>query len=143
MQGVPGGEPGVGRFVAATETRGVSDYQPLSPLQAEQRMRELSRRLLEIVEERRKLAEELAGAIADYHQAFHKAHIESLVDHPKRKVAEHQSYAELIAADAYRSKTVLEKMDRSLADEAHSVRQILSALQTNARMMARLAGEGD
>lgn len=120
-----------------------TDYEPLSPVQAERRMREVSRRLLEIVEERRKLADEMAGAIADWHAAYHKAHIESLIDHPDRKVAQHASYAELAAADEYRSKVVFEKLDRSLADESHSLRQILSSLQSNARMMSRLAGEGD
>lgn len=112
--------------------------EPLTPVQIEERMRRANSRLWENLKEHRKVAEDLGAAEADYHRRFHEAHIKSMVDEPQRTVGAHKSYAEMAAADEYRNLAVLKEIDKSLRNEAHSLRQILSALQSQLRSVGDL-----
>lgn len=113
--------------------------EPLTPFQIEERMRRVSRRLLAAIDEHKTAAETLGESKADYHRKYHEAHISSMVDHPDRKVGGHESYAQLQAADEYRAMVVAEEVEKSLRNEMHSLRQVLSALQTHHKHVGELA----
>lgn len=120
-------------------------YEPLTPAQAERRIREVSRRLLAIGEPEGELdlaLRALAEAQADYDQAFLTAHLRSLDEFPDRTVGHHKSLTDAAAADEKRALLFAKAAQRTLAAEAHSLRQILSSLQTNARVMGHLSGSG-
>lgn len=115
---------------------GARSYTPWTPVEAEQRMRQVAARLLDIVDEHAALVGELGTAKADYHETYHLAHIASIDQHPARKVAEHESRAQAAALEPHRRMVMLEERDKAMRHEAHSLRQVLSSIQTNARTMA-------
>lgn len=112
-----------------------SNYEPLTPAQAERRMRECSRRLLEAIDEHGQACEEEASAIADFEDAYQAAMIRSELDHPKRRVAMHEAYAKAEAMPLRRASLAATARRRALGEEMHSLRQVLSSIQTNARAM--------
>lgn len=113
--------------------------EPLTPPQIEERMQRVGRRLWESTKEHRHVVDELAVAKADYNEKFHRAHVASMIDYPKRTGPGHKSYAELEAAGEYRRMVALEEVDKSLRSEQHSLRQLLSSLQSQYRHVGELA----
>ena len=112
-----------------------STYEPLTPAQAEHRMRECAGRLLEAIDEHGQACEEEAEALATYNETYLTAHLTSLEEHPDRKVAHHETVAQSAAAGAKRQATFATSHRRALGEEMHSLRQVLSSIQTNARAM--------
>lgn len=113
----------------------MSNYEPLTPAQAEKRMRDCARRLLDAIDEHGIAAEEEASAIADYERCYLSAHLVSLAEHPDRTVAHHESVARNAAMDLRVVVLCATSKRRSLGEEMHSLRQVLSSIQTNARAM--------
>lgn len=117
----------------------VRDVQPMNPEEANRRMRMLSSRLLDLIDEHAKVTEELAAAKAEYHRIFHHAHISSVAEYGKQRNADaHKSHAEVAASDAYRSMVMLEERDKAMRNEMHSLRQVLSSLQSTVRTMGNV-----
>lgn len=98
-------------------------------------MRDCAGRLLEAIDEHGQAAEEEANAIADYERAYLSAHLESLSLCPERTVGHHESVARGAAMDLREIVLHATSRRRSLGEEMHSLRQVLSSLQTNARAM--------
>jgi len=98
-------------------------------------MRECAGRLLEAIDEHGQACEEEAEALATYNETYLTAHLTSLEEHPDRKVAHHETVAQSAAAGAKRQATFATSHRRALGEEMHSLRQVLSSIQTNARAM--------
>lgn len=112
----------------------MATYEPLTPAQAEKRMRQCAARLLEAIEEHGLACEEEASAIADHKLAYASAYTRST--HDEKGPAEfHKAVAEQAAGDALRTMLVATAKRRALGEEMHSLRQVLSSIQTNARAM--------
>lgn len=75
----------------------------------------------------------LVGAEAEHKNALLSAHATSTVMHPERKVKEHDVAAEQASFDQWRRLNALQYEARALREKMHSLRQILSAYQTQAR----------
>lgn len=73
------------------------------------------------------------GAEAAHKRALLKAHAASTTFHPERKVKEHEVAAEEAAFDEWAKLNALQYELRALREQMHSLRQILSAWQTQAR----------
>lgn len=73
------------------------------------------------------------GAEAVWKQALLNAHAESTVMHPDRKVKEHEVAAEQAAFEQWSSYNALVYELKALKERMHSLRQVLSAFQTQAR----------
>lgn len=110
-------------------------YEPLTPAQAEARMRACAHRLLEAIDEHGIAAEEEAAAIAEYERVYLTAHLTSLTSFPERKVGHHETAARDAAMDLRDKVLHATAKRRALAEEMHSLRQVLSSIQTNARAM--------
>lgn len=110
-------------------------YQPLTPFQAEKRMRECAGRLLEAIDEHGVAAEEEAAAIAAHKLAYANAYLASQLEHGKKPSDFHKAVAEVAAGEALVEMLAATAKRRSLGEEMHSLRQVLSSIQTNARAM--------
>lgn len=75
----------------------------------------------------------LGAAGADYKRAYLKAHAASTTFHPERKVKEHEVAAEEAAFDAWAALNALQYSQKALKERMHSLRQVLSAFQTQVR----------
>ena len=117
------------------------EYIPLTPAQAEKRIRDCSRRLLAAIDEHGKAAEAEAEALATYNATYLSAHLISLDENPQRKVGHHETVAQHAAMDAKRALVFATAARRALSEEMHSLRQVLSSLQTNARVMGHMTGD--
>lgn len=73
------------------------------------------------------------GAEATYRKALLKAHAASTTFHPERKVKEHEVAAEEAAFAEWATLNALQYELRALKERMHSLRQVLSAFQTQAR----------
>lgn len=73
------------------------------------------------------------GAEATYKRALLRAHAASTTFHPERKVKEHEVAAEEAAFEEWAKLNALQYELRALREQMHSLRQILSAWQTQAR----------
>lgn len=123
--------------------RTAGPVEPLLPHEIESRLRMIARRLLEIVDEQRVANERWADAKAVHHRAYHRARIESYAEHEGDRgwtTTRHESYAELASADEAAAAFLAERIVRSLNDEAHSLRQVQSSLQTLYRQTDDLGG---
>lgn len=123
--------------------RTTGPVEPLLPHEIESRLRMIARRLLEIVDEQRVANERWADAKAAHHAAYHRARIESYAAHEGDRgwtTARHESFAELASADESAAAFLAERIVRSLNDEAHSLRQVQSSLQTLYRATDDLGG---
>jgi hypothetical protein len=117
--------------------------EPLLPHEIESRLRLIARRLLAIVDEQRTANDTWADAKAAHHAAYHRARLTSYAEHEGDRAwttARHESFAELASADESTAAFVAERIVRSLNDEAHSLRQVQSSLQTLYRATDDLAG---
>lgn len=76
------------------------------------------------------------GAAAAYKLAFLRAHAASASFHPERKVKDHEVAAEEAAFKEWSHLTALEYELKALKEKMHSLRQVLSAYQTQARTEA-------
>lgn len=120
---------------------GATEYVPLTPAQAEKRIRDCSRRLLDAIDEHGKACEAEAEALANFNEAYLTAHLRSLDEFPDRKVGHHETVAQAAAAEARRALRFAVAHRRALGEEMHSIRQVLSSLQTNARVMGHMTGD--
>lgn len=76
------------------------------------------------------------GAEGRYKKARQEAHARSTLEHPKRRVAEHETVADAEAFDEWAYFNALSYQLKSLKEKMHSLRQVLSAYQTQARSEA-------
>lgn len=116
-----------------------SPYEALTPAQAERRGRETTRRLLQAIDEHGQACEEEAEALATYNETYLTAHLLSMDEHLDRKVAHHETAAQATAAGAKRTLVFATSKRRSLGEEMHSLRSVLSWLQTNTKAMAAVS----
>ena len=91
-------------------------------------------RLAEIHQEHSVLTVELADAKANYAGAKAAARLQSRADNPGWTVGEHAAQAELASLSSYRDLVICEERDKALRHEAHSIRQIMSTMQTVGRI---------
>lgn len=120
----------------------VSDLEPTTVLEIEQTVREMTSRLRELTVEHREQCVTLGKARAAYERKFLEAHLRSLIDHPKRKVDEHKTYARSECIDEYEALCVAEELEKAMRHEMHSIRQILVSQGTLGRFVADEAGHG-
>lgn len=76
------------------------------------------------------------GAEASYKLAVLRAHAASTTFHPERKVKEHEVAAEEAAFAEWARLNALTYELKALKEKMHSLRQVLSAYQTQARTEA-------
>ena len=77
------------------------------------------------------------GAEATHKRALLRAHAASTTFHPERKVKEHEVAAEEASFDEWAKLNALQYELRALRESMHSLRQVLSAYQTQARTEAQ------
>ena len=76
------------------------------------------------------------GAEQEYRKTYLKAHAASTMFHPERKVKEHEVAADEASFDAWARLNALQYELKALKEKMHSLRQVLSAYQTQARTEA-------
>lgn len=103
-------------------------------------MSEVARQLREAIAEHDDVCASLGTAEANYKKAYLQAHAASTTYHPERKVKEHDVAAEEVAFSAWAELNALTYRKRALTERMHSLRQILSAFQTQARIEAEFTG---
>ena len=113
----------------------MSTYEPLTPAQAERRMRDCAGRLLQAIEEHGVASEEEAAAIADHKLAYARAFLASTTEQ-KGPADFHKAAAEVAAGDELIVMHAATAKRRALSEEMHSLRQVLSSLQSNVRAMS-------
>lgn len=117
----------------------------VTPADTERRIMEIDQRLEELVEEHRDAVEQLATAEAAYQRSYLSAHITSIMEHPKRRVGEHETVAQLAAIDEYEGLQHAKGLERTIREAQHSYRQVLSSFQSlnaNVRHQAGLTRYG-
>ena len=115
-----------------------ANYEPLTPAGAERRMRECAGRLLEAIDEHGIACEEEASTIADHKLAFASAYTRSTFA-TKGPADLHKAVAEESAGEQLRAMLGATAKRRALGEEMHSLRQVLSSIQTNARAMSAVS----
>lgn len=105
----------------------------------QQDMSEVAAELREAIAEHDAVCLRLGRAEAAYKQAYLKAHAASTTFHPDRKVKEHEVAAEEAAFEAWAELNALQYGQRALKERMHSLRQVLSAFQTQVRTERELA----
>lgn len=98
-------------------------------------IREVARRLRGVLDEIDDAALRMTAAEAAWKRARLEAHVSSTTLHPERRVAEHDTAADLAAFDLWATFNAAQTRWRALRERAHSERQILSAFQTVSRVM--------
>lgn len=112
----------------------------LTPAEIEKRMRRVAGRLMEAIDEHGKVCSELAEAEADYAYAYNMAHLASFDEHEDGwSVGRHESHAKSRAHPQFYAFKLLERRERALREEMHSLRQVLSSLQSHQKYLAELA----
>lgn len=108
-------------------------------------MREAARELRACIAEHNRVCKEIGGdprnkddigAEGAYKKALLRAHAASTTFHPERKVKEHDVAAQEAAFDEWSRLNALRYELKSLKEQMHSLRQTLSAYQTEARIEA-------
>jgi hypothetical protein len=116
-------------------------YSDLTPFEMQARLRFISDRLMKSETAHAAAIDEEAEAQSEYHRAYLTAHLTSLDEHPDRRVDHHKSAAELAAVEERDRLFGAAAKRRSLAAEGHTLRQVLSALQSYCRSVGWTAGE--
>ena len=116
------------------------ELDPITVAEVEQTVRQMSERLRELMVEHREQCIELGRAKAAHEKAFLQAHLRSLIEHPKRKVDEHKTYARSESIDEFEALAIAEELEKAMRHEAHSIRQILVSAGTLGRFVAEEAG---
>jgi hypothetical protein len=111
----------------------MSDYEPLSGLDAERRMRQVAGRLLEAIDEYGKACEAEASATADYEKVYLSEHMRSMLENEKRTTAFHETTAKLVALEQRTAMLAAIGLRRASGEECGSLRQILSSIQSLSR----------
>jgi hypothetical protein len=111
-------------------------YDPMTPLEAEQLIRKVAGRLVKAIDEHANALRDEAEAKRNYNHAYLSAKVASYNEYgKKRAVGEHEAYAQAAAADESDAVLFAGASVKALKEEMHSLRQVLSSLQTNARAM--------
>lgn len=103
-----------------------NDYTPLNPVQVEQKLREVVRRLEAETEEYEAAAMAAAQAEADW--KLHEAR--TVVQRDGGSVAEAERTARVTAADTYRQYKITDALERAAKERLRATEGVLSALQT-------------
>lgn len=101
---------------------------------------EVAAELRAAIDEHDIVCTQLGKAEADYKRSYLKAHAASTMFHPDRRVKEHEVAAEEAAFDDWAALNALQYSQRALKERMHSLRQCLSAFQTQVRVEADLRG---
>lgn len=112
-----------------------------TPVEIEKLLRVVSKRLVEIIEAQRGNNENWAEAKRAFLEKYHPAVIESYRSDPKAPKWVHEAAAKALTADLEATAFAYERIVRSHNDEAHSLRQIQSSLQTLAQQTRYETGE--
>lgn len=104
-------------------------------------MAEVAAELREALTEHERVCREIGGdprtgtvgAEAAHRKAHLSAHAASTTFHPERKVREHEVAADEASFQEWAALNALQYERRALSERMHSLRQILSAWQTQAR----------
>lgn len=99
-------------------------------------MSEVAAELRTALAEHDQVCADVAEAAREHKKAYLSAHAASTTFHPERKVKEHEVAAEEASFDAWAKLNTLEYRLKALKERMHSLRQVLSAFQTQARVEA-------
>lgn len=113
----------------------VGNYVPLTPAQSEKRFRRCSDRLLHAIDEHAVALEEEAAAKAAYDEAYLSAYVRIQMENEAWPQSRIKPHAEYEALELRRTHYATAAKRKALAEEMHSLRQILFNLQANAKMM--------
>lgn len=114
--------------------------EPYSQGELEILLRRIAKRLVEIIEEQRTNNTAWAEAKRVFLEQKHAAVIGSYRDDPKAPKWVHEAAAAASCADAEATAFAWERVVRSLNDEAHSLRQVQSSLQSLYRQTGEYIG---
>lgn len=111
----------------------LDDIGALTQPEIESRIRWVSRQLVLCTQGLEDLPERIAETEAAYIKAYHQAHLESVTEHPDRRVAEHETVASLASVEELKAKraTIEEKRIKLATRDSYST--VLSALQSQLR----------
>jgi hypothetical protein len=118
----------------------MTDLDPTTVLEVESTVREMTQRLRRLTAEHRDQCIELGKSRAAHERAFLTAHLRSLIEHPKRKVDEHKTYARSESIAEFERLAIAEELEKAMRHEMHSIRQILVSQGTLGRFVAEEAG---
>ena len=97
-------------------------------------MSDVARELRTAIVEHDEVCSKLADAERNYKRAFLSAHANSTALFPDRRVKEHEVAAEQGSFTEWAELNALTYRKRALSERMHSLRQVLSAFQTQARV---------
>jgi vancomycin resistance protein YoaR len=101
-----------------------------------QEMSDVAAQLRDAIAEHDTVCAQLADAEKAHKRAYLKAHANSTAMHDYRKVKEHEVAAEEASFDEWAELNALQYRLKALKESMHSLRQILSSFQTQARIEA-------
>lgn len=103
---------------------------PLTEDEVARSLRIVQRRSWDVAREYSTMPRILADAEAEAARTFLTAHAESVLNHPERRVGEHENAAKLAALDAENEAVYLRLRERALRKEMELLDKLLSTLQT-------------
>lgn len=78
----------------------------------------------------------LLGAVPRWQKALLEAKAQSTIQHPERTIPEHKTFAELAVFQQWAEQNAAKHGLSAAQDRAHSLRQLLSAMQTGTKVEA-------
>lgn len=104
--------------------------EPLTEDEVARSLRIVQRRAWDVAREYSTMPRILADAEAEAARAYLEAHARSVIEHPDRRVGEHENAAKLAALDAENEAVYLRLRERALRKEMELLDKLLSTLQT-------------
>lgn len=115
---------------------------PLSLLEVERKIADISDRLTELVDEHEQASAALAAAEAAYERTYHSTRARLYLDNPKQKVDMVESLSRVSAVDQYDALIVARQREAFVRHAMRSLQSVLSAYQTTSKGLADEAGHG-
>lgn len=113
---------------------------PLSLLEVERKIADISDRLVELVDQHEAASAALAEAEAAWERAYHARRAELYLSDAKLKVDAVESIARTSAMDEHDALLVAKQAEATVRHAMHAYRSVLSAYQTTGKFAADEAG---
>lgn len=113
----------------------LANVEPMTEEQVHRSMRLIGRRLWEATQEHRQVCRALGEAKAAYLKAFTTAHLDSIDNHPDRRVDHHRTVADAAALDEKATADIRTLTERSLRNEMVALDGLQKALQSQLKAL--------
>ncbi len=116
--------------------------EPLSLLEVQRTIADISDRLTELIDQHEAASSALAVAESAWERTYHARRAELYLSDSKLKVDAVESIARTAAMDEYDALLIAKQAESTIRHAMHSYRSVLSAYQTTGRFLSDDAGHG-